>query len=114
MLRKKIMTNDKFIQVCQVEGFISWIDSAKVSLTKARHVGVGLMINIEVEDGRIILLGAISLTLADALTPHQIVAMIQSMYDAFMNGQQAGKRIGKTSMQNSLRELLGFSSMASE
>ena len=101
------MTNDKFIQVCQVEGFINWMDRTRVSLTKARYGG-GLVINIEVEDGRIRLLGSISFTLSDALTPHQIVALIRSMYPVFMNGQIAGKRIGKTSMQNSLRELLGF------
>ena len=101
------MTNDKFIQVCQVEGFINWMDSTRVSLTKARYAG-GLVINIEVEDGRICLLGPISFTLSDVLTPPQIVALIKSMHEVFMNGQIAGKRIGKTSMQNSLRELLGF------
>ena len=101
------MTNDKFIQVCQVEGFVNWMDSTRVSLTKARYGG-GLVINIEVEDDRISLLGSISFTLSDALTPHQIVALIRSMYPVFMNGQIAGKRIGKTSVQNSLRELLGF------
>ena len=100
------MTNDKFIQVCQVEGFINWKDSTRVSLTKARYAD-GLVINIEVEDGRIIPLGSISFTLSDALTPHQIVALIRSMRGVFMNGQIVGKRIGKTSMQNSLRELLG-------
>lgn len=101
------MTNDKFTQVCQVEGFINWMDRTRVSITKARYGG-GLVINIEVEDGQISLLGSISFTLSDALTPHQIVALIRSMYPVFMNGQIAGKRIGKTSMQNSLRELLGF------
>lgn len=101
------MTNDKFIQVCTVEGFIDWMDRTRVSLTKARSGG-GLVINIEVEDGRISLLGSISFTLSDALTPHQIVALIRSMHPVFMNGQIAGKRIGKTSIQNSLRELLGF------
>ena len=101
------MTNDKFIQACQVEGFINWMDSTGVSITKARYGG-GLVINIEVEDGQISLLGSISLTLSDALTSHQIVALIRSMHEVFMNGQIAGKRIGKTSMQNSLRELLGF------
>ena len=101
------MTNDKFIQVCQVEGFINWMDSTRVSLTKARYAG-GLVINIEVEDGRISLLGSISFTLSDALTPHQIVALIRSMHDAFRNGQYSGRRIGKSSMQSQLRELLGF------
>ena len=101
------MTNDKFIQVCQAEGFINWMDSTRVSLTKARYAD-GLVINIEVEDGRISLLGSIGFTLSDALTPHQIVALIRSMRGVFMNGQIVGKRIGKTSMQNSLRELLGF------
>ena len=101
------MTNDKFIQVCQAEGFINWMDSTRVSLTKARYAD-GLVINIECEDGRISLLGAISFTLSDALAPNQIATLIKSMHAVFMNGQIVGKRIGKTSMKNSLRESLGF------
>ena len=101
------MTNDKFIQVCQVEGFINWMDSARVSITKSPHNN-GLRVNIDIENDRYDLLGSISFTLSDALTPHQIVALIRSMHDAFRNGQYSGRRIGKSSMQSQLRELLGF------
>ena len=106
------MTNDKFIQIFTLPGFIDWMNSVKVSVTNPRYDGshFGLLINIDTSSDGTIMLGTLDLDLVDVLEPAQIVTIIKSMYNTFVRGQHIGERLGRISIQNSMRELLGFDS----
>lgn len=88
------------------------MDSVKVSVTKPRYDGshFGLLINIDTSSDGTVLLGTLDLDLVDALEPAQIATIIKSMHNTFVRGRAVGERLGRISMQKSIRELLGFDS----